>query len=66
MCYCAKHMPSKNHFARNMQILQVFILLGLQELALNLAHILHISCKFCIKNATYKNLARILQEQNVR
>ena len=32
--------PTKNHLARNMQILQVFFLQDMQDLALNLAHIM--------------------------
>ena len=35
--------PSKNCLARNIQILQVFFLRDLQDLALNLAHILQVS-----------------------
>ena len=35
-------LPSKNHLARNMQILQVFFLQDLQDLALNLANILQV------------------------
>ena len=34
--------PSKNHLAINMQVLQVFFLQDLQDLALNLAHILQV------------------------
>ena len=51
--------PSKNRLARNIQILQVFTLQDLQDLALNLAS-LALKMKLFLQDI--KNLARILQE----
>ena len=42
-------LPSKNRLARNIQVLQVFFLQDLQDLALNLAQIL----KSCTKNEAF-------------
>ena len=59
-------MPSKNRLASNMQILQVFFLQDLQDLALNLTHILQVLHKNEAFLARYKYLARILQEKVIR
>ena len=55
--------PSKNHLARNIQILQVFFLQDLQDLVLNLASL---ALKMKLFLQELKNLARILQEKIVR
>ena len=52
-----KFLTSKNHLARNMQVLQVFFL---QDLALNLAHIFQVYSKNEAFLANPKNLARFL------
>ena len=56
-------LPSKNGLARHMQILQVFILQDLQDLAQNLAS-LALKMKLFLQDM--KNLARILQENIVK
>ena len=53
-------LPSKNRLARNIQILQVFFLQDLQDLALNLAS-LALKMKLFLQDM--KNLARILQDK---
>ena len=58
-----RSIPSKNRLARNMQILQVFFLQDLQDLALNLAS-LALKMKLFLQDI--KNLARILQEKIVK
>ena len=55
--------PSKNGLARNMQILQVFFLQDLQNLAQNLAS-LALKMKLFLQDM--KNLARLLQENIVK
>ena len=52
-------LPSKNHLARNMQVLQVFFLQDLQDLALNLESL---ALKIKLFLQELKNLALILQE----
>ena len=54
------YIPVKNCLARNMQILQVFFLQDLQDLALNLAS-LALKMKLFLQDM--KNLARIFQEK---
>ena len=61
--FCGYLYPSKNHLARNIQILQVFFLQDLQDLTQNLAS-LAIKMKLFLQDM--KNLARILQEKIVR
>ena len=56
-------IPSKNRLARNIQILQVFFLQDLQDLALNLAS-LALKMKLFMQDMKY--LARILQEKFAR
>ena len=53
--------PNKHRLARNIQILQVFSLQDLQDLALNLAS-LALKIKLFLQDI--KNLARILLEKN--
>ena len=57
--FSAKFLPSKNHLARNIHILQVFFLQNLQDLAQNLAS-LALKMKFFLQDLN--NLARFLQE----
>ena len=60
---CVEKAKSKNRLAKNIQILQVFFLQDLQDLALNLA-ILALKMKLFLQDM--KNLARILQEKFAR
>ena len=56
-------LPSKNHLARNMQVLQVFFLQDLQDIALNLESL---ALKMKLFLQELKNLALILQEKIAR
>ena len=62
-CSYVYAFPSENHLARNMQVLQVFFLQDLQDLALNLA-------SFALQMSLFlqelKNLALIWQEKTAR
>ena len=52
-------LPGKNHLARSIQVLQVFLLQDLQDLALNLVSL---ALKMKLFLQELKNLALILQE----
>ena len=56
---------SFSHLARNTQILQIFFLQDLQDLALNLAqtYLANLALKMMLFLQDIKNLARILQER---